>query len=174
MAPLPPQQQRSIWIQLSLIWRWPLALVLSAVSLGEAGKQLLSRPVPVAIRGAIPLTITVDSRLPVSIQAERSGGLQTQVTSTVGGLQVAPVQVRSPIQADVQLSSPAGGLQVAPVQVRSPIHAVVSSETELPVKAAVNLNAPVKVAASEEPLRVEVEPSGQPMQVDVRRMDLLP
>lgn len=150
MAPLPPQPQRPIWIQLSLIWRWPLALVLSAVALGEAGKQLLSKPVPVTISGAIPLTIAVASRLPVSIQAERSGGLQTQLTSTVGGLQVAPVQVRSPIQA------------------------VVSSETELPVKAAVNLNTPVKVAASEEPLRVEVEPSGQPMQVDVRQMDLLP
>lgn len=151
MAPLlHQQQQRPIWIQLSLIWRWPLALVLSAVALGEAGKQLLSKPVPVAISGAIPLTIAVASRLPVSIQAERSGGLQTQLTSPDGGLQVAPVQVRSPIQA------------------------VVSSEKELPVKAAVNLNAPVKVAASEEPLRVEVEPSGQAMQVDVRQMDLLP
>jgi hypothetical protein len=168
MAPLPPQPQRPIWIQLSLIWRWPLALVLSAVALGEAGKQLLSKPVPVAISGAIPLTIAVASRLPVSIQAERSGGLQTQLTSTVGGLQVAPVQVRSPIQAVVSSE------KELPVKVRSPIQAVVSSEKELPVKAAVNLNAPVKVAASEEPLRVEVEPSDQPMQVDVRQMDLLP
>jgi len=85
-----------------------------------------------------------------------------------------PIEIQQAIQADVQLTSPDGGLQVAPVQVRSPIQAVVSSEKELPVKAAVNLNAPVKVAASEEPLRVEVEPSGQPMQVDVRQMDLLP
>jgi hypothetical protein len=148
MAPSRHPQRQAIWIRLSLIWRWPLALVLSAVALGEAGKQLLSKPVPVAISGAIPLTIEATSRLPVSIQAERPGGLQTQLTSPVGGLEVAPVKVRSPIQA------------------------AVTSATELPVKAAVALETPVELAVSDKPLRVEVQPSGQPMQVDVQRMDM--
>lgn len=170
MAPLPPSQQRATWIQLSLIWRWPLAIVLSAVALGEAGKQLLSKPVPVAISGAIPLTITATSRLPVSIQAERSGGLQTQLTKPAGALEVAPVQVRSP----VRVTSPDGGLQVAPVQVRSPIQAVVSADTGLTVNANVNLKSPVKMAANDEPLKVEVQSSGQPMQVDVERLNMLP
>ena len=144
------EQQLAPWIRLSLIWRWPLALVLSAAALGHSATQLLSKPVPVSISGAIPLTIAVSSRLPVSIQAERPGGLQTQ------------------------LNSPAGGLTVAPIKVRSPIRANIQSTGNLPVTAQVKLSDPVALNTRQQPVRVEVQPSGQPMPVELERMNVLP
>jgi hypothetical protein len=150
MALRSDQQQLAPWIRLSLIWRWPLAVLLSAAALGHSAAQLLSKPVPVAISGAIPLTIAVSSRLPVSVQAEQPGGLQTQ------------------------LSSPAGGLAVAPIKLGSPIRTNVQSAGTLPVTAQVSLSTPVALNTRQQPLRVEVQPSGQPMPVEVERMDMLP
>ena len=64
---------------LLLAYRWPAAVVLSTVVLAVAGLRLLSRPIPIAIKGGLQVdklvlppsvTIRSDTPLPFVVQEQ--------------------------------------------------------------------------------------------------------
>ena len=64
---------------LLLAYRWPAAVVLSTVVLAVAGLRLLSRPIPIAIKGGLQVdklvlppndTVRSDTPLPVVVQEQ--------------------------------------------------------------------------------------------------------
>jgi hypothetical protein len=142
-----------------MVWRWPLAVVLSSCALGIAINRLLAQPlpvglpkqqepIPITIRGAVPITIQIDSSSePVAIRSGKDGGLRLDA-----------LKLEAPIQADVRAKEPMA--VKGSVSLREPV----------------SLAEPVKIAEDQAPIKVEMRPSGEPIQVDVRQVnvDLLP
>jgi hypothetical protein len=142
-----------------MVWRWPLAVVLSSCALGIAINRLLAQPlpvglpkqqepIPITIRGAVPITIQIDSSSePVAIRSGKDGGLRLDA-----------LKLEAPIQADVRAKEPMA--VKGSVSLREPV----------------SLAEPVKIAEDQAPIKVEMRSSGEPIQVDVRQadVDLLP
>ncbi|MCH9714296.1 MAG: hypothetical protein K0U63_07080 [Cyanobacteria bacterium] len=161
MLPPSPDQRSATWIQISMVWRWPLAVVLSSCALGIAINRLLAQPlpvglpkqqepIPIAIRGAVPITIQIDSSSePVAIRSGKDGGLRLDA-----------LKLEAPIQADVRAKEPMAVKGTVSVSLREPV----------------SLAEPVKIAEDQAPIKVEMRSSGEPIQVDVRQadVDLLP
>ena len=77
-----------------IAYRWPAAVLLSAIILSWTGFRLLSRPIPIAIKGGLQVdklvlppsvTIRSDTPLPVVVQEQ----------VTIGG--AAPLAIEGPV-----------------------------------------------------------------------------
>ena len=75
-------------------YRWPLAVILSTIVLSWTGFRLLSKPIPIAIKGGLQVdklvlppsvTIRSDTPLPVAVQEQ----------VTIGG--AAPLAIEGPV-----------------------------------------------------------------------------
>ena len=96
---------------LLLAYRWPAAVVLSTVVLAVAGLRLLSRPIPIAIKGGLqvdklvlPPNVTVrsDTPLPVVVQEQVtiSGNAPLAVEGAVSVTAEDPLAVRADVSVD--------------------------------------------------------------------------
>ena len=96
---------------LLLAYRWPAAVVLSTVVLAVAGLRLLSRPIPIAIKGGLqvdklvlPPNVTVrsDTPLPVVVleQVTISGNAPLAVEGAVSVTAEDPLAVRADVSVD--------------------------------------------------------------------------
>ena len=96
---------------LLLAYRWPAAVVLSTVVLAVAGLRLLSRPIPIAIKGGLQVdklvlppnvTIRSDTPLPVVVQelVTISGNAPLAVEGAVSVTAEDPLAVRADVSVD--------------------------------------------------------------------------
>ena len=96
---------------LLLAYRWPAAVVLSTVVLAVAGLRLLSRPIPIAIKGGLQVdklvlppnvTIRSDTPLPVVVQEQVtiSGNAPLAVEGAVSVTAEDPLAVRADVSVD--------------------------------------------------------------------------
>ena len=96
---------------LLLAYRWPAAVVLSIAVLSLAGLRLLSRPIPIAIKGGLqvdklvlPPNVTVrsDTPLPVVVQEQVtiSGNAPLAVEGAVSVTAEDPLAVRADVSVD--------------------------------------------------------------------------
>ena len=96
---------------LLLAYRWPAAVVLSTVVLAVAGLRLLSRPIPIAIKGGLQVdklvlppnvTIRSDTLLPVVVQEQVtiSGNAPLAVEGAVSVTAEDPLAVRADVSVD--------------------------------------------------------------------------
>ena len=96
---------------LLLAYPWPAAVVLSTVVLAVAGLRLLSRPIPIAIKGGLQVdklvlppnvTIRSDTPLPVVVQEQVtiSGNAPLAVEGAVSVTAEDPLAVRADVSVD--------------------------------------------------------------------------
>jgi len=96
---------------LLLAYRWPAAVVLSTVVLAVAGLRLLSRPIPIAIKGGLQVdklvlppnvTIRSDTALPVVVQEQVTigGAAPLAVEGAVSVTAEDPLAVEADVSVD--------------------------------------------------------------------------
>ena len=96
---------------LLVAYRWPAAVVLSIAVLSLAGLRLLSRPIPIAIKGGLQVdklvlppsvTIRSDTPLPVLVQEQVTigGAAPLAVEGAVSVTAEDPLAVRADVSVD--------------------------------------------------------------------------
>ena len=96
---------------LLMAYRWPVAVVLSSLVLAVTAAKLLSRPIPIAIKGGLQVdklvlppsvTIRSDMALPVLVQEQVtiSGNAPLAVKGAVSVTADAPLAVRADVSVD--------------------------------------------------------------------------
>ena len=94
-----------------MAYRWPAAVVLSSLVLAVTAAKLLSRPIPIAIKGGLQVdklvlppsvTIRSDTPLPVVVQEQVTigGAAPLAVEGAVSVTAEDPVAVRADVSVD--------------------------------------------------------------------------
>ena len=97
---------------LLLAYRWPAAVVLSTVVLAVAGLRLLSRPIPIAIKGGLqvdklvlPPNVTVRSDTPLPVVVQEQVTISRNAPLAVEGVVSVTAEDPLAVRADVSVDN---------------------------------------------------------------------
>ena len=141
---------------LLLAYRWPVAVVLSAVVLSCTGLRLLSRPIPIAIKGGLEVDKLV---LPPSVMIRTDAPLPVRVEKMVTITGTTPLEIKGPltvreiqgavrVKADAQVSGIDAPIKVTAAQ-PLPVRGEVSVNDDVTIKGKVTVDG--KVGAKVKP-----------------------
>ena len=134
-----------------MAYRWPAAVVLSSLVLAVTAAKLLSRPIPIAIKGGLqvdklvlPPSVTIRSDTPLPVVVQEQVTISGDAPLAIEG----PVSVKSiagavTVNADARVSGVEGQVSVTADQ-PLPVRADVTVEDRITIGGKVDIEGKVK------------------------------